>query len=182
MRIYRRLDIKNRIFSFTITLFYAHKQYCSGITSHVIDDNGNFVYNKSGELQHYILWDLEGCNLKECIRELKRIQKKFNLDTIRIIADDNPNSFRALCFTKVDFHKYMIILHSTKYVDNNFIDYVQKRKYAVIRLSKKINRKIQKEVSVLYRNNADIPKQFQSVIYETSYDNKTNAKTITIGG
>lgn len=181
MRFYRRLVFKNRIFSFSATLFYAKTQKCCGITSHVLNEGKN-VFDREGNCMHIILWDLENCTLSECAKELLRVQKLYKLDTIRIIADDKPNSFRALCFEQRTLKEYIKILCDTKYVDYNFITYTVKRKYSVIRFSEKIGRHKQQEVGVLLGRSvlSDIPEELQSVVYDTSYDSKTSSKVIML--
>lgn len=149
-RINFRLKIKN------ITVFFmiARTQTASGITSRV------------GKNRHIILWDLDNCTLKQAEKTLREVQKKYNLSHIYIISD-KEGSYRALCFSIVDFNALMKIIISANYVDEYFISYTAKRMKATLRLTKKINREKQDILSILYSYYEPMPVTIEKVIYDT---------------
>jgi len=118
---------------------------------------------------HIVMWDLENCTLSEAEEDLRRVQKKYGLSHIFIFSD-SEGSFRALCFTRVDYKTLLHILLDTEHLDPIFFDYTVKRKKATLRTDNKKGRPAQKAVSVLWSYPAPIPPDgfdLERVVYDT---------------
>ncbi len=129
MRINFRLKLKN------LTLFgmIAHTQKVEGITSRVIGEKD----------LHYVFWDLEECSLSQAEASLREVQTIYNLGEI-YITSDFPRSFRAWCFDKVTFKKYLKILLDTEHLDYNFYYWTSYKGKSTLRISQKWNRENKK--------------------------------------
>jgi len=149
-----RINIRLKIRNITIFFMVARTQTASGISS------------KVGNNKHIILWDLDQCTLKQAEDTLKKVQKKYNLSHIYIVSD-KVGSYRALCFSIVDFNALMKIIISANYVDEYFISYTAKRMKATLRLTKKMDREKQDILSILYSYFEPTPKTLERVIYDT---------------
>lgn len=122
------------------------------------------------ESQHIVLWDLEDCTLHEVCKELAEIQDKFNLGEIYVVNDGTPRSFRAWCFTVVDFMRLLDILIHTKYVDWNFLFWTFHRAKSTLRVSNKQGREPQRIVATIgegYARVEPIPATLEYVTYDT---------------
>ena len=124
------------------------------------------LISKVGEDQHIIMWDLDGCTLKQAEDALREIQSKYNLADI-FITSDKTGSYRALCFNVVDIKSFLRILIDTRYVDSQFIHYTAKQNKATIRLLEKPDRGILDIVSTLYSYPQPIPEKIVRAIYDT---------------
>ena len=81
----------------------SHTQTLEGITSLVSKE----------ENKHIPMWDLDNCTLDEAKKTLKSVQKKYKLSHIYLISD-KEGSYRALCFSQVDFKTFCKMLeHSS---------------------------------------------------------------------
>lgn len=142
----------------------AQTQKLIGITSKIVNDKFN---------RHYVFWDLEKCSLKEAEATLRSIQRDYDLGTI-FITSDFPNSFRAWCFTKVDFNTLLHILLETEFVDYNFFYWTVQKGKATLRISHKKDRLQQKIISILSDKediyNDFLLTQLERVDYETGTD------------
>jgi hypothetical protein len=134
-----RINLRFKFKGYTFFLMLAQTQKLIGITSKVVNDKLK---------RHYVFWDLEKCSLAEAEATLRSIQKDYDLGTIFIVSDF-PKSFRAWCFTKVDFNTLLHILLETEFVDYNFFYWTVSRGKATLRISNKQNRPEQKIVSIL---------------------------------
>jgi hypothetical protein len=128
-----------RIHKFNRTLFvmYSDTQTLEGVTSLL----------KSGK--HIIMWDLEDCSLDEAKETLRNVQKKYNLADIYIVSDAE-RSYRAWCYSFVDFKTLLHILLDTDHLDYIFFYYTVKRRKATLRTNSKKGRVKQKIVCVLW--------------------------------
>jgi hypothetical protein len=149
-----RFNFMAKIFNHTFFMMLAETQKLNGITSKT--ENG----------KHYIFWDLEKCTLEQAKQTLSIVQDWFGLSDIFIVSDIE-NSYRAFCFSEVDFKTFLKILLSTDYVDYNFFYWTVKRGSATSRTTDKRNRNKQKIVSVLESFPIPIPERFQYVEFET---------------
>jgi len=149
-----RINIRLKIRNITIFFMVARTQTASGISS------------KVGNNKHIILWDLDECTLKQAEDTLRDVQQEYNLSHIYIISD-KVGSYRALCFSIVDFNTLMKIIISANYVDEYFISYTARRMKATLRLTKKIDREKQDILSILYSYFEPIPEILERVIYDT---------------
>ena len=126
-------------------------------------------------------WDLENCTLKQAEKILTKIQKKYCLSHI-YLASDNQNSFRAWCFSKVNFETFLeILVCSLSILDHNFFYYTVKRRKATLRTGNKKGRQAQNVVDVL----RSFPVPFvDSVVEKVVYDTGLEKKGISllIGG
>jgi hypothetical protein len=149
----------------------AKTQTLEGVTS--LQSDGN----------HIIMWDLENCNLKQAEKTLTEIQKKYCLSHI-YIASDNQNSYRAWCFSKIDFNTFLkILVESLSILDYNFFYYTVKRRKATLRTGSKKGRPAQKVVSVLESYCYPIPIE-ESIVEKVVYDTGLQKRGISllIGG
>jgi len=149
-----RFNLRIKKFGYTFFMMVSETQTLEGITS--LQSDG----------KHIVLWDLENCSLNEAENTLRRVQKKYCLSDIFIVSDVE-RSYRAWCFSKVDFKTYLKILLDTDYLDWNFFYWTVSRGKATLRLSNKKSREPQKIISVLESYPAPIPEKFQKVIYDT---------------
>jgi hypothetical protein len=134
---------------------YAKTQTLEGVTNKIKNSD-----------KFYVFWDLEKCTLEEAKATLKSIQTDYDLGDIFIFSDV-PNSFRAWCFTPVDFHIYLQILLDTEFVDYNFFYWTVKQGKATLRISKKEDRPKQQLLTVLKRRYESIPQIVEYVKYDT---------------
>lgn len=121
------------------------------------------------ESQHIVMWDLENCSLKEACTELEEIRDKFNLGVIYVVGDV-PRSYRAWCFTQVNFMTLLDILIHTQYVDWNFIFWTFHRAKSTLRVTNKQGREPQKILAVIgdgYARVEPIPETLEFVTYDT---------------
>jgi hypothetical protein len=129
--------------------------------------------------KHIVLWDLENCTLKQAEETLRNAQIKYGLSHI-YIASDAKGSYRAWCFSKVEYKTLLHILLDTEYLDPVFFDYTVKRKKATLRTSNKQGRLPQKLVSVLESYLAQIPETWEMVTYDTGLVKR--GRSILLGG
>jgi hypothetical protein len=123
--------------------------------------------------------DLEKCTLKQAEETLRNVQIKYGLSHI-YVASDSEGSYRAWCFSKVDYKTLLHILLDTDHLDPVFFDYTVKRKKATLRTSNKKDRPPQELVSVLESYPAPIPKTWEKVIYDTGLVKR--GRSILLGG
>jgi len=120
------------------------------------------------------MWDLENCTLEEAKKTLKRIQKSHNLSDIFIVTD-NDKTYRAWCFSKIDYATFLhILVDSLRIIDYSFFFCTIKRKKATLRTSNKKGRTKQKVVCVL--RSYHVPIRFdctvKSVVYDTGLEKR----------
>jgi hypothetical protein len=108
---------------------------------------------------------MDNCSLEEARIELRVIQRKYGLSDIYIVSD-SPKSWRAWCFTKVDFRTYLKILLETNYLDFNYFLWTVRNRKSTLRITDKPDRERQEMVCVLESYPAPLP---DSVIW-ASYD------------
>ena|SRR5487761_2626232 len=165
-----RFQLRIKIFDLTLFGMISRTQQIYGINSKLYDKKDS----------HILLFDIEDCTLEECEQELLVTQEQFGLSNIFIVSD-KPNSFRAYCFTQVDFRTYLKILLSINHLCYNFFYWTVFRGKATLRTSGKKNREKQKLVSVLPSYSVPIPKNFDSVIYDTGLEKLGIFKKLEIG-
>jgi hypothetical protein len=99
------------------------------------------------------MWDLENCTLEQIKRTLREIQSIYNLSDIFIVTD-NDKTYRAWCFSKIDFGVYLhILVDCLPILDYNVFYYTIKRRKATLRISSKkadLNRKLLVYYSLFY--------------------------------
>lgn len=127
------------------------------------------ITSKIQDNEHLVMWDLDRCTLEQAEETLQYVQRKYQLSTI-FIYSDKPTSYRAICFTRVDFKTLLRIILDTCYVDYDFFHWTVYRGKATLRLSGKQGRPLQKVVSILATYEQPIPEQLEEVIYDTGVD------------
>jgi hypothetical protein len=145
----------------------AKTQTLEGVTS--LQTNG----------KHIVLWDLENCTLEQAKETMRAVQIKYMLSHI-YVASDAEGSYRAWCFSKVDYKTLLHILLDTGHLDPVFFDYTVKRKKATLRTSNKKDRKPQELVSVIESYPAPIPETWEKVTYDTGLVKK--GRGVLLGG
>jgi len=151
-----------RIHKFNRTLFvmYSDTQTLEGATSLL----------KNGK--HIVMWDLEDCSLDEAKETLRNVQKKYNLADIYIVSDAE-RSYRAWCYSFVDFKTLLHILLDTDHLDYIFFYYTVKRRKATLRTNNKKGRVKQKIVCVLWSYPMPIIKtNIERVDYDTGLEKR----------
>jgi predicted aldo/keto reductase-like oxidoreductase len=122
---------------------------------------------------HYVFWDMDNCTLEQAEETLECIQTKYKLSDI-FICSDWENSFRAWCFSKVDYNTMLKILLETRYVDKGFFRYAVTNNKATLRTSDKEGREQKQEiVSILRTYPQPIPETFNYKEYDTSLGKKS---------
>jgi hypothetical protein len=116
--------------------------------------------------KHILMWDLENCSLKKAKETLRKLQAKYCLSEIFIVSDIE-DSFRAWCFSKVDFKFFLKILLETEFLDWNFFYWTVKRGKATLRTNNKKNRVAQRVVCILKSYHASFPFSCEKVVYDT---------------
>ncbi len=127
---------------------------------------------------HIVMWDLENCTLEQAGETLRNVQRKYVLSHI-YVASDAEGSYRAWCFSKVDYKTFLYILLDTEHLDPIFFDYTVKRKKATLRTSDKKGRLRQKLVRVLESYPTLIPEIWEKVTYDTGLVKK--GRSILLG-
>jgi hypothetical protein len=131
----KRFNLRITTSRFTGFVMLARSQRIEGITSQVYDKNGkptNF---------HYPMWDLEGKNIEETKKTLKKVQIRYGLGNIYLTSDNHGKTYRGWCFSIVTFETYIkILVDSLSVIDYGFFYYTIKRKEATLRLSQKEGR------------------------------------------
>ena len=154
-----RFNLRIKKLNHTVFLMISESQTLEGLTS--LQPNG----------KHFIFWDLENCSLEQAEKTLRKVQKQYCLSNI-FITSDIDRSFRAWCFSKVDFKIYLKILLDTDYCDWNFFYWTVKRGKATLRTTNKKNREPQKIVSVLESYPIPIPETWEKVVYDTGIEKR----------
>jgi hypothetical protein len=154
-----RLNFRVKVGNITFFAMIAETQTLEGVTS--------LQYNGS----HIVMWDLEGCTLQDAEETLREVQRKYILSHI-YIASDAEGSYRAWCFSKVDFTTFLKILLDTKFLDWNFFYWTVKRGKATLRTSNKKNRAPQRLVGVLRSYFVSIPSSCEKVVYDTGVEKR----------
>jgi len=119
--------------------------------------------------KHLVFLDLENCTLQQVIEVLMKVQISYNLSDIFIVSD-RERSFRAWCFSQVDFDIYLEILGKVRrhgILDWNFYKWTVDRGYATLRTSNKKHRQPQELVFTLKTYSVPEPKMVKQVIYGT---------------
>jgi hypothetical protein len=156
-----RFNFRAKIFNITLFFMLSQTQTVKGITSRL----------RSGK--HIILWDLDKkkFTLLQIKEMLRRIQRKYGLSNIYIVSD-KIGSFRAWCFSQVDFSTYIKILaDSLEIIDYNFFYWMVYQSKATLRISRKVDRPQQKVVSVLESFYVPLPfNLLKKAIYDTGLE------------
>jgi len=161
-----RLNFRAKIADWTLFLMVSKTQRLEGVTS--LQPDG----------KHIVMWDLEKCTLQQAQETLRKVQEQYGLSDVFLVSD-SEGSFRAWCFSKVDFKTYLKILLDTEFLDWNFFYWTVTRGKATLRTSSKKNREPQAVVSVLGSYHECFPTSCQKVVYETGLSKK--GKTISLG-
>ncbi|OGH06788.1 MAG: hypothetical protein A2W22_06145 [Candidatus Levybacteria bacterium RBG_16_35_11] len=149
-----RFTFKMNMGCLSCLFLLAKTQRLEGITSLLL--NG----------KHIVLADIEDCSLEEAEKELLYVQQKYSLSDIFIVSD-RDRSYRAFCYSQVDYKTLLKILLDIPHLDMVFFNYTVKRKKATLRVSNKKDRQKQELVSVLKSYSAPIPDEVEKVIYDT---------------
>jgi len=149
-----RFNFRVKFGNWTLFAIIAKTQTLEGVTSLQPDRS------------HIVMWDLENCTLDEAKRTLKDAQRKYCLADIFVVSD-TKGSYRAWCFSKVDFTVYLKILLDTEFLDWNFFWWTVKRGKATLRTSNKKNREPQQLVGVLESYPVTFPISCQKIVYDT---------------
>jgi hypothetical protein len=149
-----RFNFRIRVANLTFFAMISRTQRLEGVTS----------LQKDGK--HFVMFDLEKCTLQEAENTLKRVQRKYHLSDIFIVSDAEK-SFRAWCFSKVDFVTFLKILLDVRFLDWNFFYWTVKRGKATLRTNCKKGRMLQRVVSVLRSFDVPIPTSCEKVVYDT---------------
>jgi hypothetical protein len=149
-----RLNFRLKVKDLTYFTMLARTQTLQGVTS--LQPDG----------KHILMWDLENCTLQQAEETLRKVQYEHSLSHI-YITSDAEKSFRAWCFSHVDWRTYIKILLNTEHVDWNFIHWTLVRGKATLRTSSKKDRLPQKCVSVLKSFPHPFPERTEEVIYDT---------------
>lgn len=129
--------------------------------------------------KHIVMWDLENCSLKQAKETLRKIQKEYCLSDVFIVTD-SEGSYRAWCFSKVDFKFFLKILLETEFLDWNFFYWTVTRGKATLRTNSKKNREPQRVVSVLESYPVMFPSSCEKVVYDTGVAKR--GFTVLLGG
>jgi hypothetical protein len=116
--------------------------------------------------KHIVMFDLENCSLAQTEETLRDVQRKYHLSDIFIVSD-TEKSYRAWCYSKVDFVTFLKILLDVEFLDWNFFYWTVKRGKATLRTSAKKGREPQSVVSILKSYYAPIPNSCEKVVYDT---------------
>jgi hypothetical protein len=149
-----RLNFRVKIVNITFFAMVAKTQRLEGVSS----------LQKDGK--HIVMFDLEKCSLKQAEKTLRRVQRKYHLSDIFIVSDVEK-SYRAWCYSKVEFVTFLKILLDVKFLDWNFFYWTVKRGKATLRTSAKKGRQPQRVVSVLRSYSVPIPNSCEKVVYDT---------------
>ena len=162
-----RFNFRARIGNITLFFMLAKTQTLEGVTS--LQPDG----------EHVVMWDLENCTLEQAEETLRNVQREYSLSNI-YIASDAEGSYRAWCFSKVDYKTFLHILLDTEHLDPIFFDYAVKRKKATLRTSNKKDRLPQKLICVLESYTTPIPETWEKVTYDTGLVKR--GRSILLGG
>ena len=162
-----RFNLRAKIGNITFFFMIAKTQTLEGVTS--LQPDGT----------HIVMWDLENCTLEQAGETLRNVQRKYMLSHI-YVASDVEGSYRAWCFSKVDYKTLLHILLDTDHLDPIFFDYTMKRKKATLRTSNKKGRTPQELVSVLESYPTMIPETWEKVTYDTGLVKR--GRSILLGG
>jgi hypothetical protein len=159
---------------FTFFFMIARSQKLEGVTSRVFDINGKPTEN------HYVFWDCDIPDLEKIKTVLTKVQQIYNLSDI-FVTSDNNRSFRAWCFSIVDFPTFLkILIDSKEIIDYEFLSYTFRRKEATLRVSKKENRPFQCIIGVLKTFSAPFPTgTMRQITYVTGCEKK--GTTLSLG-
>jgi hypothetical protein len=162
-----RFNFRAKIGNITFFFMVAKTQTLEGVTS--LQPDG----------KHIAMWDLENCTLEQAEDTLRKAQIKYWLSHIYVVSDVE-GSYRAWCFSKVDYETLRSILRDTNYLDPMFFEYTERRKKATLRTSNKKGRIPQTLVSVLESYPAPISETWEKVTYDTGLVKK--GRSILLGG
>jgi hypothetical protein len=162
-----RFNLRAKIGNITFFFMVAKTQTLEGVTS--LQPDG----------KHIAMWDLENCTLEQAEETLRNVHIKYGLSHIYVVSDVE-GSYRAWCFSKVDYETLRSILRDTDYLDPMFFEYTERRKKATLRTSNKHGRPPQKLVSVLESYPAPIPETWEKVTYDTGLVKR--GRSILLGG
>jgi hypothetical protein len=171
----KRVNLRITTSCFTFFSMLSRSQKMEGVTSRVYDQNGkptNF---------HYPMWDLEGKNIEETKKTLKKVQTRYGLGNIYLTSDNNGKTYRGWCFSIVTFETYIkILVDSLSVMDYGFFYYTIKRKEATLRSSQKEGRPFQTITDVLESFFVPIPTGIRRrVVYNTGCEKK--GTTLNLG-
>ena len=161
-----RWNLRIKIGNLTFFTMLAQTQTLEGVTS--LQSDG----------KHILMWDLEKCSLQQVKETLRKLQRKYCLSDIFIVSDIE-GSYRAWCFSKVDFKTFLKILLDTEFLDWNFFYWTVNRGKATLRTNNKKNRESQRVVSVLKSYPVSFPSSCEKVVYDTGL--KKRGLTILLG-
>ena len=171
----KRFNLRITTSRFTFFTMLSRSQQIEGITSQVYDKNSkptNF---------HYPMFDLEGKDIEETKKILKKIQTRYGLSNIYLTTDNNGKTYRGWCWSVVTFETYLkILIDSLTIIDYGFFYYTVKRKCATLRLSRKEGRPFQTCTSVIESFFVPFPTGIMKrVMYVTGTEKK--GTTINLG-
>lgn len=98
------------------------------------------ITNEVPESNHLVIpfWDfIEDIPVRYVFASLRTIQRKFGLGDIFVVQTKPKKSYRAVCFTMVDWFEYISLLSGTQYIDPSYLRHSVMRGRAVIRITEK---------------------------------------------
>jgi hypothetical protein len=158
-------DYRIKKFGYTFFMRISKTQTLEGITS--LLPNG----------LHNPLFDTDNCSLEKTEFELGKVQVSYGLPDIYLTSDFD-RSFRGWCFAEVkltDYLRMQLDLIDAGVLDYNFFYWTVQLGKGTLRLSEKMNRPLQRIVSVLRSFSVPISDlgSRERVIYDTSVDKNT---------
>lgn len=125
-----RLSFGSRILAIKINAWNQELHTHYGITNET--PNGKFIP----------FWDfIEDIPPYYTYASLRTVQDKFGLGDIFVLQTLPKQSYRAFCFTEVDWFEYISLLASTRYIDPSYLKHSVMRGRAVIRITEKYGTK-----------------------------------------
>lgn len=162
-----QISLRFKIHKLTFFFLISKTQKLSGINS-LIKRNDEDIR----KAEHILLWDLEGCTLKQAITEMKRIKKKYKINHKIYITGDKPHSFHAWSSHILYWKTYLQLLLETKYLDWGFFYWAVRLNRATLRSTPKVNREKIRLLAII-KDPSDLedflPKTIEVRHYETGY-------------
>jgi len=124
--------LRFRIFGYRIGIAikfsFVKTMFVKGINSSCHDPQNN----------HILLWDFDhDLSLEEIVRELKRIQKVWNLGDIHVFQSGERSSYRAICCSKLPWTDVLRVIMETHGRCLAYLQMAELRRTFTIRITPK---------------------------------------------
>ena len=106
--------------------------------SHSVKVEG--VNSKLPNGRHFLMWDFDNVGEDDVKSALLSVQKRFKLSKIYLVNTGLPNYWHSYCFKAVSYPKCLLILASTRYLDQVYFKIGCIRGYFTLRYSPKKSR------------------------------------------